>query len=116
MYKRQELGSKDEYEREFGSMPFGLLIRQIAKLDHEAAMEAFSKFINDASLNQRQISFVYKIINHIEQNGYMENISDLQKPPFDKPISFIKMFDAKTRNSLIETIKSITENATNVSA
>ena len=111
-----ELGSKDEYEREFGSMPFGLLIRQIAKLDHEAAMEAFSKFINDASLNQRQISFVYKIINHIEQNGYMENISDLQKPPFDKPISFIKMFDAKTRNSLIETIKSITENATNVSA
>lgn len=111
-----ELGSKEEYEREFGSMPFGLLIRQIAKLDHEAAMEAFSKFINDASLNQRQISFVHKIINHIEQNGYMENISDLQKPPFDKPISFIKMFDAKTRNSLIETIKSITENATNISA
>jgi len=62
-----ELGSKEDYQREYGDTPFGLLIRKIAKLDHEAAMQAFSEFINDQSLNQRQISFVYKIINHIEQ-------------------------------------------------
>lgn len=106
-----ELGSAEDYHREYGDTPFGLLIRKIAKLDHEAAMQAFSEFINDESLNQRQISFVQKIINHIEQNGYMENINDLQKPPFDKPVSFIKMFDATKREAIIKTINRIKNNA-----
>ena len=100
-----ELGSKEDYEREYGDTPFGLLIRKIAKLDHEAAMQAFSQFINDQSLNQKQISFVHKIINHIEQNGYMENVTELQNPPFDKPISFVKLFDARTRAALLAAIK-----------
>ena len=77
-----ELGSKKDYEREFGDTPFGLLIRKIAKLDHDAAMQAFSSFINDQSLNQNQIAFVKKIIHHIEHNGYMENVTELTKPPF----------------------------------
>lgn len=109
-----ELGSKEDYQREFGDTPFGLLVRKIAKLDHEATMQAFSKFINDQSLNQRQISFVNKIINHIEQNGYMESVADLQKPPFDKPISFIKLFDPDTRKNLILTINEIKDNAVTI--
>ena len=40
-----ELGSKEDYAREFKDTPFGLLVRKVAKLDHEAAMQAFSKFI-----------------------------------------------------------------------
>lgn len=108
-----ELGSKNDYEREFGDTPFGLLVRKIAKLDHEAAMQAFSKFINDESLNQRQIAFVHKIINHMEQNGYMDNVSDLQRPPFDKPISFIRLFDAKTRTALMQAINAVRDNAVN---
>ena len=109
-----ELGSKEDYEREFGETPFGLLVRKVAKLDHEAAMQAFSTFINDESLNQRQIAFVYKIINHVEQNGYMDNVADLQKPPFDKPISFIKLFDAKTRVALMKAINDIKDNAVSI--
>ena len=109
-----ELGSKEDYKREFGDTPFGLLVRKIAKLNHEAAMQAFSAFINDQSLNQKQIAFVKKIINHIELNGYMENVSDLTKPPFDKPVSFIKLFDAKTRTALITAIDQIRENAVQV--
>ena len=109
-----ELGSRDDYQREFGDTPFGLLVRKIAKLEHEAAMQAFSSFINDQSLNQRQIAFVLKIINHIEQNGYMENVADLQKPPFDKPVSFIKLFDAKTRIALMKAINEVRDNAVNV--
>ena len=111
-----ELGSKEDYAREFGDTPFGLLIRKIAKLDHEAAMQAFSSFINDENLNQRQIAFVLKIINHIELNGYMENTADLMKPPFDKPVSFVKLFDAKTRAALMQTITSIRDNAVNIVA
>ena len=77
-------------------------------------MEAFSTFINDASLNQKQIAFFHKIINHVEKNGYMEDIKELQKPPFDKPVSFIKLFDAKRRVEIMKTIQSITENATKI--
>ena len=79
-------------------------------------MEAFSAFINDRSLNHQQIEFILKIINHIENNGYIEDIKILMKPPFDKPFSFIKMFDEKTRNALIETIKNIRKNAVQVVA
>ncbi len=110
----EELGSKEDYQREYGDTPFGLLIRKIAKLDHEAAMQAFSVFINDASLNQKQIAFFHKIINHIEKNGYMEDITELQKPPFDKPISFIKLFDARRRSDIMKTILLIKENATKI--
>ncbi len=106
-----ELGSREDYEREYGDTPFGLMIRKIAKLDHDAAMAAFSEFINDRALNQKQIAFVHKIINHIEQNGYMENVTELQKPPFDKPVSFIKLFDPSTRNAIVAVINKIKENA-----
>ena len=108
------MGSREDYEREFGDTPFGLLIRKIAKLDHEAAMRAFSAFINDQSLNQNQIAFVNQIINYIELNGYMESAEELSKPPFDKPTSFIKLFDAKTRTALMETINQVRENAVQI--
>lgn len=107
----QELGSKEDYAREYGETPFGLMIRKVAKLDHDAAMAAFSAFINDESLNQQQIEFVHKVINHIELNGYMENVSELTKPPFDKPVSFIKLFNPKTRMAIMETIQEVRDNA-----
>lgn len=112
----QELGDSEDYKREYGDTPFGLLVRRIAKLDHESAMSAFSSFINDSSLNQRQIEFILKIINHIENNGYIEDVKILMKPPFDKPFSFIKMFDLKTRTALLQTIESIKNNAVQVVA
>ena len=111
-----ELGSKEDYQREFGDTPFGLLVRKIAKLDHEAAMQAFSTFINDQSLTQQQIAFVKKVIQYLEQNGYMENVTELSKPPFDKPFGFIQLFDAKARTALMETINRVRNNAVEIVA
>lgn len=107
----KELGDSSDYKREYGDTPFGLLVRKIAKLDHDSAMAAFSDFINDSSLNQQQIAFIHKIITHIENNGYVEDVRILMKPPFDKPYSFIKMFDPETREAIIQTIESIKNNA-----
>lgn len=70
-----------------------------------------SEFINDQTLNQRQIDFVHKIITHIEINGYMESPKVLMKPPFDKPIPFMKLFDQKTRTALVTTINQVYNNA-----
>lgn len=111
-----ELGSEKDYEREFGSTPFGLLIRRIAKLDHDAAMAAFSRFINDQSLNQKQIEFVHKVISYVEQNGYMENVAALMNPPFDQPIRFTKLFDKQTQGAIIASINKIKDNAVIISA
>ena len=111
-----ELGSKEDYAREFKDTPFGLLVRKVAKLDHEAAMQAFSKFINDESLNAKQIAFVQKVIHYIEQNGYVESKAVLMKPPFDQPILFTRLFDGKMGGELMETINSVKENATHVTA
>ena len=111
-----ELGSKEDYTREFRDTPFGLLVRKVAKLDHDAAMQAFSKFINDESLNAKQIAFVQKVIHYIEQNGYVESKAVLMKPPFDQPILFTHLFDGKTGSELMDTINSVKENATHVTA
>lgn len=110
----KELGDEEDYKREFGDTPFGLLIRKIAKLEHEAAMKAFSKFINDESLNQQQIVFVKKIVDYVEQNGYIENITELMKPPFDKPMSFVKLFDSKRQAEIVKLVNEIKENAVEV--
>ena len=103
-----ELGSKEDYAREFKDTPFGLLVRKVAKLDHEAAMQAFSKFINDESLNAKQIAFVQKV--------NVESKAVLMKPPFDQPILFTRLFDGKMGGELMETIDAVRENAVHVTA
>ncbi len=109
-----ELGTTEDYKREFQDTPFGLLVRKIAKLEYEAANIAFSEFITDQSLNQSQIVFVRKIIDYVVQNGYMENISELMKPPFDHPQSFIKLFDGSKQKKIVEVVRKIKDNAVEI--
>ncbi|MED1724720.1 DEAD/DEAH box helicase family protein [Brevibacillus parabrevis] len=109
-----ELGTEEDYKREFQDTPFGLLVRKIAKMEHEAAMAAFSAFINDQSLNQAQIVFVKKVVDYVVQNGYIENVAELMKPPFDKPQSFIKLFDGVRQKQFVELISQIKENAVKI--
>lgn len=109
-----ELGSRSDYEREFGDTPFGLLVRKIGKLEYEAAMNVFSEFINDQSLSQMQIVFVKKIVDYIVQNGYVENAVELMKPPFDKPVSFMRLFDKTKQQRIMELVSEVKENATRV--
>ena len=107
----QELGTQKDYAQAYGTTPFGLLIRKIAKLEHNAAMEAFSKFINDASLNDRQIAFVHKVINYIEANGYIDDVKTLMQPPFDKPVKLIKLFNGFRVKEIMDIVQSIKDNA-----
>ncbi|EHQ92330.1 DEAD/DEAH box helicase family protein [Desulfosporosinus youngiae] len=106
-----ELGTAEDYKREFKDTPFGLLVRKIAKMEYEAAVVVFSEFINDQSLSRAQIAFVKKVIDYIVKNGYIENVSELMKPPFDKPQSLIKLFDGSKQKRLVELVTSIKDNA-----
>lgn len=109
-----ELGTREDYAREFGDTPFGLLVRKIAKLEYAAAMAAFSEFINDQSLSQGQIVFVRKVIDYVVQNGYVESAAELTKAPFDRPVGFTRLFDREKQERIIRLVNEIKENALRV--
>lgn len=87
-----EVGSKDDYEAEYGKKPLGEFVREIVGLDMSAAKEAFSEYLNDASLDSRQIYFVNQIVEYIVQNGVMKDLSVLQEPPFTDYGSIVDVF------------------------
>ena len=109
-----ELGSKSDYEREFGNTPFGLLLRKLGKLEYDAAIRVFSEFINDQALSQTQIVFIKKIVDYIVQNGYVEDMAELMKPPFDKPVIFMEVFDKAKQQRIMELVSEVKENAVRV--
>ena len=88
-----ELGTKEDYQKEFGDTPLGELVRSIVGLDMTAAKEAFSQFIDEANLDPRQIYFVNQIINYIVKNGMMKDLRVLQGSPFTDKGSVVEVFD-----------------------
>lgn len=110
-----ELGNESDYRSAYGETPFGRLVRQIAGVDHTAAMAAFAEFLNDESLNRAQMNFVHKVVDYVEQNGYMD-LANLSKPPFDQPQRFVRLFDNKHAQRLIALISSVNDNATKPAA
>lgn len=111
----QELGTEKDYQTAFGDAPFGLLVRQITKLDHGAAMQAFAEFVNDEELNAQQIAFVHKVVEYVENNGYIEPAA-LMKAPFDRPKPFIRLFDDGRQKRLMQLIRQVRDNATEPAA
>ena len=77
-----ELGTKEQYDKQYGKTPLGELVRSIVGLDMKAVNEAFSRFLNDAELDSRQLYFVQQIVNYIFKNGLMKDLAVLQESPF----------------------------------
>ena len=111
----KELGNAEDYAKTYGDTPFGLLVRKLVHLDRDAAMEAFSEFLNDQSLNEQQISFVKRVVDYVVENGYMEPMT-LYQPPFDRPRSFTQIFDQKKATALVALVKTIKQNAVSPAA
>jgi len=88
-----ELGTKEQYDAQYGKTPLGELVRSIIGLDHKAANEAFSSFLNDAELDSRQMHFVRQIVNYFVKNGMMKDLSVLQESPFTDQGSISELFD-----------------------
>lgn len=64
-----EIGTREEYEEEYGKKPLGEFVQEIVGLDMKAAKEAFADFLYDTSLDSRQIYFVNQIVEYIVHNG-----------------------------------------------
>ena len=86
----KEIGTKQDYEKEYGTKPLGEFVREIVGLDMNAAKEAFSPYT--AGLDSRQIYFVNQIIEYIVRNGMMKDLSVLQDSPFTDRGSITEVF------------------------
>lgn len=106
-----QVGTQEDYEAEYGEKPLGEFVREVVGMDMKAAKEAFSVYLNDVNLDDRQIYFVNQIVEYIVQNGLMKDLSVLQKPPFTDMGSISQVFDAGNWKKIREIIQKINANA-----
>ena len=87
-----EVGTKQDYEREIGSVPLGEFVRSVIGLDMTAAKAAFADYLDSTQLDSRQIYFVNQIVEYIVHNGMMKDLSVLQDSPFTDQGSIVEVF------------------------
>lgn len=91
-----ELGTKQDYEEEYGTKPLGEFVREIVGLDMNAAKEAFAEYLDETYLDSNQIYFVNQIVEYIVHNGLMKDLSVLQDAPFTDNGSIVEVFSDLT--------------------
>lgn len=113
----KQLGSSDDYKKEFGDTPITQLVRKLVGLDRGAANEAFSEFLNNESFNTKQIHFVKLIVDYVVKNGFIEDNRVLMEDPFRTVGGIIDLFEnnIEERNRLIKTINEIKANTLEIS-
>lgn len=77
-----------------------------------AAKEAFAEFLNDSTLDSRQIYFVNQIVEYIVHNGLLKDMSVLQETSFTDQGSVVEIFtDLTVWQGIRSVIKQINENS-----
>jgi type I restriction enzyme R subunit len=99
----EEIGTKDDYIKEFGDRPLLALVSSLVGLDANAANEIFSEFLADKTLNSNQMEFVKMIVEHIVKNGLLDK-HVLNEHPFNRYGNVAKLFEDK-----INVVKDIIE-------
>lgn len=108
-----EVGTKQDYEAEYGEKPLGEFVREIVGLDMNAAKAAFAEYLDNVNLDARQIYFVNQIVEYIVHNGLMKDLSVLQEPPFTDQGSVVEIFtDLSVWLGIRKAIEAVNANAT----
>lgn len=90
-------------------------------------MATLEEFLNDEKLkravsrtviniaeerpNAEQICFIEQVIDYVVENGYINNVLDLMKAPFDRPYKFSVIFTREEQIKFVQVINSIKSNA-----
>jgi type I restriction enzyme R subunit len=112
LFKDSEIGTKDDYEKEYGHQPLGTFIRSILGLTIEAAHHAFSEFIQAGNISADQMTFINTIIAYLTKNGTIDK-NLLFEPPFthSNDQGLIGIFDDAAAGKIIRIIDEINGNA-----
>lgn len=108
-----ELGTKDDYIKEYGDTPVGRLVRKIVGVDRAAVNEAFSEFLTEERLNLNQMRFVNLIVDYIVANGNIDDNKALMEEPFKSVGSITSIFkdDMGMAKQIMEVIAQIKRNS-----
>ena len=107
-----EVGTRQEYQAEYGEKPLGEFVREIVGLDMNAAKTAFAEYLDETQLDSRQIYFVNQIVEYIVHNGTMKDLSVLQETPFTDQGSIVEVFsDMKVWMGIRRVIEQVNANA-----
>ena len=107
-----EVGTRQEYQAEYGEKPLGEFVREIVGLDMNAAKAAFAEYLDETQLDSRQIYFVNQIVEYIVHNGMMKDLSVLQETPFTDQGSIVEVFsDMKVWMGIRRVIEQVNANA-----
>lgn len=108
-----ELGSKEDYQKEYGDTPIGKLVRRIVGVEREVVNQAFSEFLSEERLNINQIRFVRLIIDYIVENGNIEDNKLLMEEPFRSAGSIVTLFkeDMSTAKEILDVVAQIRSNS-----
>jgi len=88
-----EVGTREDYKKSVGdNIPLGRFIRGITGLSKEAAMEAFSEFLDNQLYTEAQIGFVNCIIDWIVKYGTLE-ADDMKDDEFAGGADIFETFD-----------------------
>ena len=108
----REVGTKQDYEAEYGEKPLGEFVREIVGLDMSAAKAAFAEYLDETNLDSRQIYFVNQIVEFIVHNGMMKDMSVLQETPFTDRGSIVEVFtDMSVWAGIRRVIEQVNSNA-----
>jgi type I restriction enzyme R subunit len=107
-----ELGSREEYDREANNAPLGRFLRSLTHLSPEAVNAAFSEFLSDTLFSQEQIQMVQDIIGWLTTNGTLLS-SDLMDEENFGGLSVADVFREKASEwkRIQETIYTFNRNA-----
>lgn len=79
----EEIGSIDDYRKEYGDLSLSKFIRGIVGLDVVVANQLFAEFIQDHNLSAAQMAFINRMISYLNKNGTLDK-GLLVKPPFNE--------------------------------
>ncbi len=114
MFKEGELGSKEEFQKEYGQeKPLTFFIRSILGFDKNSAKKAFSDFLDKGKLSADQVTFINNIIDHLTINGVIDK-GMLFEPPFTElhDESVFGLFGDERAGKIFSILDRINKNAT----
>ena len=84
----EELGSKEEYDNHTKGMLCGanvaIFIRSLIGVDRREALNKFSEFLSDNTLNSEQEDFLSTIVQYVCENGDITKEIVINESPFDE--------------------------------
>lgn len=109
----EELGTKEEYQKQYGDTPVGRLVRKIVGVEREVVNAAFSEFMSEGKLNLNQMRFVRLMMDYITVNGNIEDNQVLMKDPFRSAGSITALFrdDLSLAHRIISVADEFRENS-----